>query len=235
MKRLSILFPFLLIGCASSGPIVKNGNFRNCPKTVTVYMDEGAENNFKTARMDVGYVLELVNLNFASQGIDFRYDLRSLKIKKWTYKSADLPKGKDVAGIRYGLYKLQKMKIGFEDDKSDVHIFITDIIRVGSGLASEGWKFWRFGSRGKGSMLVGNSPFFLNFIGYDGWDRDAYLATVASTVAHEQGHLYGLKHVENFESLMNRGGEYGKSLLLDGYSKNKLHDILSIEEKCAAP
>jgi hypothetical protein len=102
---------------------------------------------------------------------------------------------------------------------------------IGNGSVRElGWKFLVFGNRGKGAILVGagmpdseESP-----------DRGSDLVTLASVIAHEQCHLYGLAHVQAAGSLMYPQSSYGKAKVLDLHSKRKLQKILINEKKCPA-
>lgn len=233
MRKLPIFLGLLFLGCAHLAPDTRKSNLKNCPKTVTVYMDEMAAENLQIARTNMTYVLGLVNLNFASQGIGIRYDLNSLRVKKWSYRFEYLQRrrnrGEEDKNILAGM---RNKKFGAEDDSSDVHIFITGHMVIGEGNVEKlGWRFLKFGTRGRGSMLIGNAR--IEPMHYD-HERDIYLITLAATIAHEQGHLFGLSHVDDANSLMHPITIYGRTRLLDVSSKKRLQDILSIEDKCAA-
>lgn len=212
-------------------PEVKN---RNCAKTVSIYLNSRVEKEFLDEKIDPVYFLEIANLNFSTQGIDFRYDVKSVKVKSFDYRSSDFFNlEKTYIEVVSNLYAYLGKK--YKDDASDVRIFITDDLYAESGRSSIGWNFWKFGNHGKGNMIVGSADL-------PGWNlssggKQEYLGTISTVIAHEQGHLLGLYHVNNPGTLMHPhiAGKYGKALQLDPYSKNRLKKILANEEKCSAP
>jgi len=236
MRRHYCLLSFALasfLGCAGPQSVPKDIALKNCSKTVTVFMDEEAEKIFQELKIEMRYVLELINLNFASQGVDSRYDIQSIEIKRWNYKFEDLPYRKNSEQVKISLTSLRDRHKSEKID-SDVHIFLTGRVSLGEGSVKNiGWKFWIFGNRGRGSMLVGADDYFSRII-HLSFDRATYMTTLAQVIAHEQGHLYGLHHVAERNSLMYSVSEFGKARLLDAYSKKKLQKILRSEKKCSA-
>ena len=160
MKRVAsifILFSFCgYVNCETA----KNGELRNCPKTVTVFMDKTAKYNFQAVGIDVGNVLELVNLNFKSQGVDISYDTKSLKIREWVFNSESLPPDDGSENFKIQILKIGQSEKKRTKDQSDIGIFLTgDFLGFGNGQASLlGYKLGPFSNHGNGEMLAGTFP-----------------------------------------------------------------------------
>lgn len=234
MNRRSILLflSLALTGCSGSQVRKPEVKTRNCAKTVQVFLNPDSEKQLRDARLDIAYVLELVNLNLAVQGIDLRYDLKTLKIRKWNYKMKDFPIKDRLSDIRMVLLKYSEKNYKSARADSDIRIFITGDLSANVGqVAKISRNFWKFRSNGRGDMLVGNLNDFDNSVGA----RDSYISALATTILHEQGHLFGLRHVNKKGTLMYKEDSTGKILFLDEDSKSRLKKILANQKKCSAP
>ena len=227
--RWLILVLSSFIGCASVPASNKASNIRNCPKTVTVFIDKEAESDLRFLNIKIEYVLELVNLTFSSQNIDFRYDVKNLKIKEWN-RGHDSFLNNEYHPDQYKiklLHSADETKRTLRDN-SEVGIFLTGGQWVGNGQTSLGWRVFFWSNYGRGVMWAGTA-----LVSDEHIDREKKIYALAQVIAHEQGHLFGLEHVSDVNSLMHPNSSSGGGRL-DNYSKKKLIRILNRERKCAA-
>ncbi len=193
-------------------------------QTVTVFMDAKSRKNLEFQGIAAEEMLALATRNFLAQGIHIRYDLNSLKIKNWPgIKFAWVPEvltpewlfreTKEIAE------KMREVLLReFNQRHSNIVMVFAGHILRGSGRAFENTA--SSDSDGGGLIILGTYPDPLAPA-----NRKKVLEGYAKVVMHEHGHLYGLGHVSQKNTLMYPFGD-GMGINLDKRSKRTIQRIL---------
>lgn len=221
--------------------------FGHCPFRVTVFMDESAKRDLVKYNLTPEQILRNVYKKYWEENrIDLvGYDYKNLAVKEWRHTESFIPFRKflsfsdDFFGDKItDLFFEEIMPIEEVEWRSEIWIFLTGDLSLGTGCAPSG-----FGGPGTGTLIIGTAePEDLwsdkkslqeVFGEYSEKDVKRYtafynldqLSKLTIIVMHEQGHLYGLKHVNDENSFMYPWTN--KNFKLDEKSKQKLERTLN--------
>lgn len=206
-------------------------------KTAVLFIDQRAFRNFKYLGISTEEILNSVNNQFKAQNLPIRYEVKTRKIFYWPIeKGFNVHLSSDPRDKKgYVLDELEsKIKLIRKNFDPDVIIFIT-------GSLSEIYakSFWlEKNPDGNGIVLInfGFNPLLKKrSLGV----KKFFLRGYGQILTHEEGHLYGLRHTTDFNSIMKEVIQFGDpKLKFDKESLNQLEKTLKglkfSQEKCAA-
>ncbi|MDO8429883.1 MAG: hypothetical protein Q7S73_00775 [bacterium] len=192
-------------------------------KKPTIFIDELAKKDLASYRITPKEVLEGVNAIYKENGINFAYLLNDLEIREWRYRDSWWDKFRflmvrlkdsGICGVFIKDFLLNKLGNIHKTNLSlgVVVIGFSGCVNYGSGQAY-------LGKYGNGPYIIGTRTDFTK-------ERFEYLKMLAHNCAHEQGHLYGLLHVDDKEFIMHAYSDFCNTKF-DEISKKKLLSVLS--------
>ena len=226
----------------------KSAFIRKDQKTVTVFVDVFAKEDLeKHGNLSPVAVLgKIIDIYERENSLPFRY-IGEIKVKEWRYSKwwmkveVFIFQLAEFLTFRFSSSKdlLQVLLYSgaeelYKKEGSDVCIFLTGLMGAGNGLA---WPdTYKTGCDGNGIMMIGTKDEIVMQVYlpdnpdmpvvYELLDYKLRLALVG---VHEQGHLYGLKHVDDQNSIMYKFSN--SALKFDPASREKLLKILNFRQE----
>lgn len=234
-----IIFPLFFVLITNVGANGYKICVGRCPSTVTFFIDKEAKKDLEKYKVTPRRLLKRIQYSFWKYNeLSIGYDFKNILVEEWRHDRAELYPVGDFAFELLYLEQFEnknlrkEMRERYLRDSSDITIFLSGNIILGSGLAQ-----LQQGKEGHGYILIGtayNELFtgfvdigesriksnrrFYKFLNLDPLDRLAFVG------AHEQVHLYGLNHSDNENSLMY--SRTNSNFVLDPKQKIKLKNIL---------
>lgn len=216
-----------------------------------VFVDKLAKKDLAEQGVTPQEILRRAGRIYKENGIQFGYFLNRVPIKKWNHNSTIAP-SIDSSWDLYSIIFDRAEKVYYSSDyrkfwlKYDVFIFFTGHLFTGYGCSIrsgiimlgtrnptsvEIWRYYLFDRLFRKYFWKCLLDCLLESLGFNfrplirdfQYFRLNYLKRLSSVLAHEQGHVCGLKHVKNVNSIM-----YPQSLgseVFDFASKHKLKFI----------
>ena len=212
-------------------------------KSIIIFVDKRAQKSLSEYDISIPDLIQHANKVFREHDLPMRYNAGMVQIREWDSYSRECQFfNAEFINERECFVRELGPRVGLERQTSD-----PDVIVFLTGVSFEdfsGKTFWNV-EHGNGTIILNLGSHINIYKDNESLNRNArkyFLRCFAHLLIHEQGHLYGLDHVQDRFSIMNENasnlGDHRVRFDKDSLKKlNIAHSLLQIYKKtyCSAP